>query len=374
MGSKHSLLQNGLGNLIIDESSHHDRIVDLFCGGGSVAWFSSENTNLPVLAIDLQSYAVVMSQAIISRSDVVDEIRLKDHWISRAKEVRDGSDLWKEIRQNGHESDDTAKWVEWSRSMCQRPSRIGPIWNAYGGHYFSPAQSLTLDYLIKYLPNNDPYRSICLAAVISAASQCSASPGHTAQPFQPTAGATRYIYEAWRKDVLSFAERALNELCSRHAGVIGEAMLGDAIEVAPTLNDTDLVIVDPPYSGVHYSRFYHVLEAVAQRQIRPVSGVGRYPPLEARPQSSFSRKGESSGALSQLLEGLASTGATIIFTFPASSSSNGLSGAHVISESQKWFNVEEQRVGGTFSTLGGNNKIRAARAESVELILLLKPR
>ena len=80
-----------------------------------------------------------------------------------------------------------------ARLLCQRRSRIGPIWNAYGGYYHSPVQALTFDYLLKYLPQREPERSVCLAAAISAASTCSASPGHTAQPFRPSETAGPFL-------------------------------------------------------------------------------------------------------------------------------------------------------------------------------------
>ena len=211
-------------------------------------------------------------------------------------------------------------------------------------HYFSPTQALTLDFMLRYLPSNEPDHSVCLAGTIAAASHCSASPGHTAQPFQPTVRAFPYIIEAWSKNALAIAETALCDLCSRRAQVAGEAHGGDAVSVAATLKPTDLVVVDPPYSAVHYSRFYHVLETVSRGQASEVAGAGRYPPISVRPQSSFSRRSGSAAALSLLMEKLARTGSTIIFTFLAGSSSNGLSGAKVIAEADRWFDVQKSNV------------------------------
>ena len=95
----------------------------------------------------------------------------------------------------------------------------------------------------------------------------------------------------------------------------------------------DLVIVDPPYSSVQYSRFYHVLETIARGTCGPVSGQGRYPAINERPQSSWSNKGTSQFALKMLLEKLSVTGCTVIFTFPSSETSNGLSGNAIIETS-----------------------------------------
>lgn len=367
------MLQNGLGELILGRARHHDRIVDLFCGGGSVAWFAAEFSGLPVLAIDLQAYAVSMARAVVSRTTALRPQALVFTWLDQVVRIRNHSPRWKEARRLEAAVQDVHQLVASSRELCRQESRIGPLWNAYGGHYFSPTQAITLDYMLKYLPSDELERSTCLAAAITCASQCSASPGHTAQPFQPTQGASPFILEAWEKDPINVAERALSDICLRRAVVVGEARVGEAVSVAQTLEPTDLVVVDPPYSGVQYSRFYHVLETMTQRDVATVSGVGRYPPLEHRPQSSFSKKSESVNALSLLLAALASTGATVIFTFPAGDCSNGLSGGMVLTEAKKWFNVEEAYVDGTFSTLGGNNNLRASRARSRELLLVLSP-
>lgn len=265
--------------------------------------------------------------------------------------------------------------VKKSRKICSETvSRIGPIWNSYGGHYYSPSQSLTFDYLLKYLPSDQYERTICLAAIITAASKCAAAPGHTAQPFQPTDTAGKYLIEAWQRDPIYYCKQALYEICPRHARKSGVAYVDDALNVASGLSNQDLVFVDPPYSGVQYSRFYHVLETLAKGQCGPVEGVGRYPSIIERPQSPFSNKGQSQKALKTLLENLSHSGCTVIFTFPNNECSNGLSGDDVITNAKTMFKIDKQIIKGRFSTLGGNNNIRDARQESSELILLMHPR
>ncbi len=257
--------------------------------------------------------------------------------------------------------------------MCLLPTRIGPIWNAYGGYYYSPSQAITFDYLLKYLPTNHPTRTVCLASILMAASICAAAPGHTAQPFRPTDTAGPYILEAWGKDPTLYCENALRDICPRHAKTRGFSVQADAIDVVEDLTEKDLVFIDPPYSGVQYSRFYHVLESIATGQCQSVEGAGRYPPISDRPQSEYCNKTDAQNALEELLESLADVGATLIFTFPAGTCSNGLSGNLVIETASEWFNVYTKRAGGRFSTLGGNNAIRDARQEANELILLMKP-
>ena len=374
MGSKHGLLGNGLGDLIIEESRRSERVVDLFCGGASVAWFAAEHTQLPVFAADLQLYSVVLARSILGRNETIEATGLTRRWLNAARKTLSVQDIPKLSYEHRQVIAEFKRFVEQSRSVCDSVDGIGPIWRSYGGHYFSPYQAATIDAMIKCLPRQEPEKTACLAATIASASQCAASPGHTAQPFQPTLRASRFIRESWSKDPLIIAADILQKLCLRKANVIGHAAVGEAVELAAALSSKDLVFVDPPYSGVQYSRFYHVLETVARGGALEVTGVGRYPPLTSRPQSAFSNKGQSLQALRLLLRNLASTRATVIFTFPAGPASNGLSGSVVTEEARKLFDVKEHRVIGRFSTLGGNNRNRSAREKSEELILALRSR
>ena len=373
MGSKHALLANGLGKLILEESKRASRIVDLFCGGSSVAWFSAENTALPVLAVDLQQYAAVLAGAVVGRTKKLDPVAVAEEWFGSVYRVRETSKSWMAAQELGTINDSIVQFVEASRDLCEQVTGSGPIWRSYGGHYFSPLQAATLDAMLKALPRDEPTRTTCLAAMIACGSHCAASPGHTAQPFQPTPGAARYIAEAWARDPLTVAHRALVQLCSRRANAVGASVVGEAVSIASTLSPTDLVIVDPPYSGVQYSRFYHVLETIATGTELPVNGKGRYPPMTARPQSSFSRPSESREALINLLENLSQAQTTVIFTFPRGESSNGLSGDIVTDVADRFFDIQERLVvAGRFSTLGGNNNNRAARSKSEELVLVMR--
>jgi adenine-specific DNA methylase len=376
MGSKRAMLKNGLGDLLLEQAVSFDRFVDLFAGGGFVSWFVAERVAKPVLAVDLQKYSTILCEAVISRTESLDAEALNEKWIAEAKRKRDASSLWKKVKRFSNEAFEIRTYVEQTRILCEKKSMIGPIWNAYGGHYFSPTQALTFDYLLDNLPEEIEERVVCLAACIAAASECVASPGHTAQPFQPTEGASKYILESWRQDPLERCKNNLALLCLKFAKVPGCVITADAQSVISQLNSRDLVFIDPPYSGVQYSRFYHVLETIARcnKQIS-VSGVGRYPALEERPQSKFSNISQAKDALKLLIKGIAEKGSTIIFTFPSGDSSNGLSGDYIKTVASEWFQVENKNtIEGQFSSLGGNNGNRKARNKSSELILLLRPK
>ena len=370
MGSKRVMLMNGFGEAIVEQAGHSDRIVDLFAGSGAVAWYAAQATDRPVHAYDLQQYSAVLSRAVVGRTKRIDARALTKRWLDPTRKAIRRSRLCK-----GTDCDYlTVAGVYAARQRVAQHQGSGPLWRAYGGHYFSPQQALTLDFALRYLPERDPHRSVCHAAVIAAAAYCAAAPGHTAQPFQPTSTALRYIAESWARDPLGRIEAWLADVAGRHATQRGEAGVADALTMTRELQPSDLVIVDPPYSAVQYSRFYHVLETVASGEDVEVDGVGRYPPAEARPSSAFSRRTQSEVAITELFDGLAEAGCRALVTFPAGESSNGLSGARVFSLAKERFDVSAKTVLGRFSTMGGNNALRASRKPSAELILRLLPR
>lgn len=373
MGSKRYMLKNGLGHMLLEQTSSAARMVDLFCGTGSVAAFCAERTDIPVIATDLQEYAVILARSIICRTSPLQANDLILSWVERVRQRRETTSHW-QTSQSIWKSANVADIVDISRTMCLNNHGIGPIWSAYGGYYFSPQQAITIDCMLELCPKTEPERSVCLSSVISAASRCAASPGHTAQPFSPTDTAGKFIVEAWKRDPLHMASSVLADICPRHALKLGDAYVADALDVAMDLTPDDLVFVDPPYSGVQYSRFYHVLETIARGTCSEVSGSGRYPPIDERPQSLFCNKSQSLAALQELMDRLADSGSRVIFTFPEGECSNGLSGDDVRQIASLRFDIHEDKVCGRFSTLGGNNGNRAARHTSCELLLLMSPK
>lgn len=372
MGSKRKMLQNGLGKLLLSKASNAKRVVDLFAGSAAVSWFAAENTKCSVLSVDLQNFSAALARSVICRNTKVNPAVCSREWLITARKTQWESPICYEAFALDCSTLDIQQLGERARRLSSECNT--PITSAYGGYYYSPMQALAFDALRKHLPTDEPNRSICLAALIAAASKCAAAPGHTAQPFSPSHTSERSIKESWKKDPYALVFKEILDICGRVANKSGQVMVADAVDIAPTLNKDDLVFVDPPYSGVQYSRFYHVLETLTLGDVITVSGTGRYPPIDQRPQSKFSNRGESIGAVRKLLEGLASSRASVLFTFPNGTCSNGLSGQIVHDIASDYFNVKSELIVGRFSTLGGNNFVRKARLKSEELILNLQPR
>lgn len=372
MGSKRAMLLNGLGEVLKKQVPDARRFVDLFAGSGAVSIHVARTFAKPVLAFDLQRYSSVLAGAILGRVGQLDADSIWQAWHGRASKRFNSFDVPVNIRITRSNVDEYRKW-------CAAQNKL-PITKAYGGHYFSPAQAVWIDSLRASLPRTKPERTVALAALIQTASKSAAAPGHTAQPFQPTRTAKNFLATAWDMDIVQTTRALLSSLASQFALTLGNSHVADANEAAELVEEGDLVFLDPPYSGVHYSRFYHVLETIATGKCGEVSGVGRYPEPSLRPRSRYSVGSESENALEDLFETLANRGARVILTFPAHVCSNGLSGDIVQDLAENYFRIDYQRVESQLSTLGGRAKTkglkqkRTARREAKELVLVLSPK
>jgi adenine-specific DNA-methyltransferase len=363
------MLANGLGRMLQREALKGDRFVDLFAGSAAVSHFIAERVPRPVFSLDLQAYSAILSLSVTGRTRRLDPSLLEGDWF-RHVERRLARDPRMQEAQRFSRAHLRKRDVSDARQLCSSV-RGGLVWHAYGGHYFAPAQAIALDLMLDCLPDARDERSVSHAVTLLTASRIASSPGHTAQPLQPTSDGLQYISSYWARDAVDVARRLMPELAARVALCKGRASVGDAVRHAPRLRATDVVFVDPPYSAVQYSRFYHVLEAMACRQLGAVSGVGRMPAKGKRPQSAFSRRGDAAKSLHSLLQSLSLVGCRVVLTFPAGLASNGLSGGAVLDASREYFHVRHRVIEGRFSTLGGNNTKRASRQPSSELVLLL---
>lgn len=374
MGSKRAMLRNGLGEALESAAETSHRVVDLFTGSGAVAWHAAEKFNLPVIAGDLQMFATDLAGAVITRARKSNVDSWWGVWSTEAEALLLECESWAAaIRlQSNLSTLSPADAAREARAIADASSEV--VCRAYGGHYFSPWQALWLDVLRRTLPPKPEHRAIAMGALIQAASRCAASPGHTAQPFKANDTAGPYLLEAWRRDLPSYVRDEAVALGKRHARQKGQVICNDALAVAKRVKENDLVFLDPPYSGVHYSRFYHVLETVARGEVGAISGVGRYPPPDERPSSDFSLKTKAEKALSDLFSTISRNGGSAIVTFPAEQASNGLSGNRVREVADQYFQIRQEKVSARFSTMGGDTKHRAARHDTHELILTLRPR
>lgn len=347
MGSKRAMLTNGLGEMLNELAPNAHRFIDLFSGSGTVGTFVAERHGVQVISNDLQCYSKVLAASIIERTSALDGQTIWKEWDSAATSKISQGGLPPPIPS-------TPEVVSEHRSASGK-CKGKPVTRAYGGHYFSMHQAIEIDALRSSISRDPQTASLQLAALILAASQCVAAPGHTAQPFQPSSTGIPYIAEAWRRSVRERVRSALEDISNRYAVRAGRAIQQDANLVASECMEGDLVFIDPPYSGVHYSRFYHVLETIAEGKCGAVSGKGRYPAQSKRPKSDYSMRTRSLSALDDLFGKLARRGASAIVTFPDRECSNGMSGNDVRELAKGKFAIREEIIETRFSSMGGRS-------------------
>lgn len=386
MGHKGKMLPV-LGEVLLHYADGAEKIADPFCGSAAVSWFLAENSDKEIVSGDIQSFAVARAKAVIERTEPFNPDHMIKSWFARATAVVEQvaghfPNNLRSIEPNLTEPEQIKQVVTQSRNFCRDVLPVvfddlggaWPISKAYGGYYYSPVQALVFDALRQCLPTDTDRRKVALAALVEAVSRAAAAPGHTAQPFQPTASSAKYIVEAWTRNSWTLVKKAVEEIASRVALVKGKGSVSDFGRTISCLNEGDLVFADPPYSGVHYSRFYHALETVTRGTEFEPEGKGRYPSIDKRPSSAFSKKTMAKEAAKQLLEACAAKRTTLILTFPTIGASNGLEAKDFVGYGRTLFSgVHIEEVESDFSTLGGNKKHREARQACNESIICFVP-
>jgi adenine-specific DNA-methyltransferase len=92
-------------------------------------------------------------------------------------------------------------------------------------------------------------------------------------------------------------------------------MTGDARQMLDhdALQGCAAAYIDPPYSAVHYSRFYHVLEELCSYDYPPVYFGGRFP--ADRYVSPYSIRRDALGEISGLLDTIAQRGCPVVISY-----------------------------------------------------------
>lgn len=178
--------------------------------------------------------------------------------------------------------------------------------------YFSTDQAIAIDSL-RYAIDNLPeqfhgIRNSLLAALIHAYSYASAGTGHFAQ-FRDLSTLTSikdvFIYR--QKSVMDlFLRKAEEILASTHKNLFADESKSYAQDYLDLLSDDDvasnigLIYADPPYSFVHYSRFYHAIENLCRYDYPEVEHKGRY--RKDRHQSPFCIKTKAPKAFRDMFE------------------------------------------------------------------------
>lgn len=193
----------------------------------------------------------------------------------------------------------------------------------YSGTYWSYEQCVWIDSIravAEDYKDSTGYYAI-LSALIYAMSYTSQSTGHFAQYRDVTRQNVGDILLYRRKDILSLFVKKLDELIlllsttPHHAVTVTSLDYLDCLRIVP---ENSIVYADPPYSAVHYSRFYHVIETLVRYDHPHLEYKGRY--RDDRHQSPFDKRKEVTNAFQLLYRGVDERKSHLILSY----SDNGL--------------------------------------------------
>lgn len=193
----------------------------------------------------------------------------------------------------------------------------------YSGTYWSYTQCVWIDSIRavaeEYKGKSDYY--IILSSLIYAMSYTSQSTGHFAQ-FRDVTESNMHDIMSYRiRDIWTYFEKKFLEILNVvDVEVTNQYTITtlDYLDCLRLIERNTIVYADPPYSSVHYSRFYHAIETLIRYDYPNVKYKGRY--REDRHQSPFGKKTEVKNAFGKLFKGVKNKNSHLILSY----SDNGM--------------------------------------------------
>lgn len=193
----------------------------------------------------------------------------------------------------------------------------------YSGTYWSCDQCVWIDSLravAEDYKGTTAYFAI-ISSLIYAMSYASQSTGHFAQYREVTKQNVLDILLYRKKEILPLFEKKLEELISLLNTTPVHSMTATSLDYLDCLRiipENTIVYADPPYSAVHYSRFYHVIETLVRYDHPHLEYKGRY--RDDRHQSPFDKRSEVAEAFRLLFKAVDERKSHLVLSY----SDNGL--------------------------------------------------
>ena len=220
-----------------------------------------------------------------------------------------------------------------------------PLTTTYSGTYLSLRQAMELDAARLHVTEQSLAEGMSewmahaiITALSHGASAAVHSAGkHFAQPLRPaTVGAENFAFISKRAiqdrsiSISAVAHTAVRGINRERGAALHSAECSDALAVTATqLREKDISVVyaDPPYTAQQYSRFYHLLETLADgkattmQRVRGSVSKGLYP--EDRYSSPFCSRRKVAGAFQTLVGTAHEAGASLVLSYSATGESSG---------------------------------------------------
>lgn len=193
----------------------------------------------------------------------------------------------------------------------------------YSGTYWSAVQCKWIDSIRATAEDyvDSPIYHAILACLMYAMSYSSQSTGHFAQYRKVSESNMKDILIYRNKDIWSLFSKKFEEIVSvidSSSKYENKITTLDYVDCLRTIKTNTIVYADPPYTNVHYSRFYHALETLVKYDHPTIKFTGRY--RDDRHQSPFDKKTEVENAFKLLFEGVKERNSHLVLSY----SDNGM--------------------------------------------------
>lgn len=403
-------------------------VCDLFAGSGTVSWALSRTRS--VTAVDIQEYSRVLCSALLNTEAVPLSVlegatNVKESGLLRTlvsaveplieherKSIDDAADSPPdslcEILDHGSifasapKGDASKTTLPFKRAMSAAWSRLEAaglensartvITRYYGGIYFSYLQAAQMDAILDAAHATHPkYRDTAVAMALSTASDAVNTVGNQfAQPLRLQRrdhSVKRHLLNKVKKDRAQDVAAISKRWAERYAGLKRpelpqRALRADYVDFLQTNAESfQVVYADPPYTRDHYSRYYHILETMARRDVPSVSksnldtlGLSRGLYRSERHQSPFCIKSLAPSAFARLFQECRRSNVSLVLSY-----SPYQKGAHprlmtidqIVALARESFRRVDVRSAGQFthSKLNSSARMLAASTEAEVLVV-----
>ncbi len=326
MGSKREILEyinTSIENLNIDS----EWFCDLFSGTSVVAGALKDDYNIH--ANDIQEYSSIFSNTYFSNFkktinlNILDEIYHKSLLL-----VNEFEEKYPDLR---FDYSDVKYFSELKEIEAEQQSLINRRFDIgfnlftkyYSGTYWSFDQCVWIDSIRAVAEDYKgfPEYYAILSSLIFAMSYASQSTGHFAQYRDVTESNMNDIMMYRNKEIWTLFSKKFEELLNLLDSDINKERKITSLDYVDCLRIVEknsIIYADPPYSAVHYSRFYHAIETLVRYDHPIIKYKGRY--RDDRHQSPFDKKTEVKDAFTLLFKGVKNRKSHLILSY----SDNGM--------------------------------------------------
>lgn len=326
MGSKREILDFIMGSIdILDIDS--EWFCDLFAGTAVVGCSLQDEYNIQTN--DIQSYSSIFANTYLTNlKETINDTKITEIEERVRILVDEFYETYPDLRFHysaGSSFVELEKLERDQQKLIDKRFEIGfnLFTKCYSGTYWSFDQCIWIDSIraVAEEYRGQPEFFAILSSLIYAMSYTSQGTGHFAQ-FRDMNQLNMNDIMIYRlREIWPLFEKKFLELTNNlDVTTVFEHRITtlDYIDCLRVIEKNTIVYADPPYSSVHYSRFYHAIETLVKYDYPQVKYKGRY--REDRHQSPFGKKTEVKNAFKTLFEGVKARSSHLILSY----SDNGM--------------------------------------------------